>query len=88
MTTNLKEVPTVEEALREASKLKSMITEAVDDGVRLAMKTMKQGRYAAEDAIDETRQAVRQKPFEAMGIVFAAGVALGSLMVWLGSRRS
>ena len=47
---------TVEDVLREVSKIKTTVTEAVDDGVKSAVRTLKQGRDAAEDAIDDARR--------------------------------
>lgn len=78
---------TVEDVLREVSRIKSVVTEAVDDGVRSAMKAIKQGRHAAEDAIYDARHAVKQNPLQAMGLVFAAGVVTGALVAWIGFRR-
>ena len=82
-----KQAATVEDVLREVSRLKSVVTAAVDDGVRSAVKTIKQGRHAAEDAIDDARHAVKRNPFQALGIVFGVGMAFGALAVWMGSRR-
>jgi ElaB/YqjD/DUF883 family membrane-anchored ribosome-binding protein len=76
----------VEEALREVSKLKTIVTEAVEDGVKSAVKAIKQGRYAAEDIIGDARVTVRKRPFQAVGIVFAVGVLTGALVGWLASR--
>ena len=73
MPTDLIEKATLDDVLREVSRIKAVVTDAVDDGVRTAVKTIKQGRYAAEDAIDDARHAVKQNPFQAMGVVFAAG---------------
>jgi len=88
MPVDLPEIPaTVEDALREVSKIKSMVAEAVEDGVKSAMKTIKQGRYLAEDVIGDARHKVKQNPFQAMGIVFAAGLLAGSVLGWLSSRR-
>lgn len=78
---------TVEDVLREVSKMKSVVADAVDDGVRSALRAIKQGRSAAEDAIQDTRHAVKQNPLEAMGIAFAAGVGIGVLAAWIGMRR-
>ncbi len=87
MPSDVTEVPAaVEEALREVSRIKTMVTEAVEDGVKSALKAVKQGRVAAEDMIGDARQTVRKKPFQAMGIVFAAGVLAGALVGWLASR--
>lgn len=83
----LQKTPSVEEVLREVSRMKTVVTDAVEDGVKSAVKALKQGRENAEDAIDETRRRIKQRPFEAMGIVFAAGVLTGALITWIGSRR-
>jgi ElaB/YqjD/DUF883 family membrane-anchored ribosome-binding protein len=77
----------VEDVLREVSKIKSMVADAVEDGVQSALRAIKQGRYVAEDAIHDAKHAVRRNPFQAMGVVFGAGVMIGGLVTWLGSRR-
>ena len=78
---------TIDDVLREVSKIKSIVTDAVDDGVKSAMKAIKNGRHAAEDVLDEAEHAIKRRPFEAMGVFFAAGVVTGSLLTWIGSRR-
>ncbi len=78
---------TVENALREVSKVKSIVTDAVEDGVRSASQAIRHGRYAAEGAIEEAKHTVKQRPLQAMGIVFAAGVLAGSFLTWIGFRR-
>lgn len=78
---------TLEDVLKEVSRIRSVVTEAVDDGFKSAVRAVKQGRNAAEDAIDDARRVVRKNPFEAVGIVFAAGVVTGFLVGWLGMRR-
>ena len=83
----LKVPAAVEDALYEAAKIKSIVTDAVEDGVRTALKTIKQGRHVAEDMIGEARYITKRKPFQALSIVFAAGVVAGSLLAWIGSRR-
>ena len=83
-----KQAATVEDVLREVSRIKSVVKDAVDDGVRSALKTVKQGRDAAEDAIDDAKRVVKQNPLEAVGIVFVAGVLFGCLATWVGTRRS
>ncbi len=78
---------TVDDVFREVSRVKSLVADAVDDGVKSAIKAIKNGRYAAEDVLDEAKHAVKKRPFEAIGIVFAAGVVTGSFLTWIGSRR-
>ena len=70
-----------------ARKFPSMVSEAVDNGVRLAKRAAKRGRYAAEDAMDEAEHQIRQKPFQTMIAAFVGGIATGGLLVWFGRRR-
>ncbi len=88
MPTNVSERPeTVENPLREVSKIRSIVTDAVEDGVRSASQAIRHGRYAAEDAIEEAKHTVKQRPLQAMGTVFAAGVLAGTFLTWIGYRR-
>lgn len=77
-----KQQATIEDVLREVSKIKSIVKDAVDDGVKVALKTVKQGRERAEDALDDAKRTVKQNPLETVGIVFAAGVIVGCLVAW------
>jgi ElaB/YqjD/DUF883 family membrane-anchored ribosome-binding protein len=88
MPANVSERPeTVEKPLPEVSKIRSMVTDAVEDGVRSASQAIRHGRYAAEDAIEEAKHTVKQRPLQAMGTVFAAGVLAGTFLTWIGFRR-
>ena len=62
-----KDWKTVENPLREVSKIRSMVTDAVEDGVRSASQAIRHGRYAAEDAIEEAKHTVKQRPLQANG---------------------
>jgi ElaB/YqjD/DUF883 family membrane-anchored ribosome-binding protein len=78
---------TVDDVVREVSKIRSTVTEAVDDGVKSAVRAIKQGRDAAEDVIDDARRSVKRNPFKAVGVVFAAGVLIGCVLSLVGRRR-
>jgi ElaB/YqjD/DUF883 family membrane-anchored ribosome-binding protein len=88
MPADLLEKPvTAEDALREVSKIRSIVKDAVEDGVRSASQAIRHGRYAAEDAIEEAKHRVKRRPLQAMGLAFAAGVLAGGLLTWIGFRR-
>ncbi|HEY2469373.1 MAG TPA: hypothetical protein VGI45_16250 [Terracidiphilus sp.] len=78
---------TVDDVLREVSRFKGMVTEAVEEGVESAMKAFEHGRDAAEDAIVDARRAIKRNPLQAAGIIFAAGIVMGTLVAWTTSRR-
>ncbi len=79
--------PLGEDTMRELSNVKSLVGEAAEDGVRSVNKIIRQSRYAAEDLIDEAKHTFKQRPFQAMGLMFVAGAVAGSLLAWIGFRR-
>lgn len=82
------EKPTgIEDALHEVSKIRSIVTDTVENSVRSANQVIKHGRQAAEDAIEEAKYAVKQRPFQSIGAAFAAGILTGGLLAWVGLRR-
>jgi len=83
----LEKPESMEDALRELSKIRSIVTDAVEDGIRSANQALRHGRHAAEDALEEAKQAVKQKPFQSLGVAFAAGALAGGLVVWIGLHK-
>lgn len=83
----LEKQASMEDVLHEVSRIKSAVTDAVDEGVRTTMRALKHGRNAAEDAIDETKHTVKRYPLQAVGIAFAAGLVTGCFASWVGRRR-
>ncbi len=78
---------TVEDVLKEVTRIRETVTEAVDDGVKSAVRALKQGRHAAEDAIDDARHTVKQNPLQSVGLVFVVGVLAGWVVSMAGRRR-
>lgn len=90
-----------DEAPLPLTKIRSLVTDAVEDGVHSALRAIKHGRYAAQDAIqsikhgrhvaqdaiEEAQHKVKQKPLQAMGIALAAGTLLGGFLSWIEFRR-
>ncbi len=88
METGVLEKPAgVEDAIREVSKIRSIVTDAVEDSVRSANQAIKHGRHAAEDVLEEAKHAVKQKPFQSIGAAFVAGALAGGLLAWIGLRK-
>jgi ElaB/YqjD/DUF883 family membrane-anchored ribosome-binding protein len=76
----------LEDVMKEASKLKAVIADAVEDGVRSALRAVRQGRHRAEDALDDAKHVVRRNPVESLGIAFGAGILAGALAAWIAAR--
>jgi ElaB/YqjD/DUF883 family membrane-anchored ribosome-binding protein len=78
---------TYDDVVREVSRIKSMVSEAVEDGIQSALRAVKQGRDAAEDVVHDARHAIKRNPFQAVGILFAAGILIGSVVTLIASQR-
>jgi hypothetical protein len=61
----LEKPATVEDVAREVSKIRSIVTDAVEDGVRSARQAFKHGRHAAEDLLEDAQPPVHQSPLHA-----------------------
>lgn len=83
----LEKPATVRDVLREVSKIKSVAKDALEDGARAASQAIRHGCNAAEDAVEEAKHTVKQRPLQSTGIAFAAGVLAGGLLTWIGFRR-
>jgi ElaB/YqjD/DUF883 family membrane-anchored ribosome-binding protein len=83
----LEKPASVDEVLREVSRIKSVVTDAVEDGVKSALRAAEQGKAFAEDTIHDAKYAIKRNPLQAAGIVLAAGIVIGSLITWMCSSR-
>lgn len=78
---------TVDDVLREFTRIRGIVSDAVEEGVESAMRTLEQGREAAQDRIIDARRAIKRNPLQAAGIVFAAGIVIGTLFAWVSTSR-
>ena len=72
----------VNDSHRGISRIRSIVTDTVEDGIRSAKQAIKHGRYGAEDALDEMKHRVKHHPLQAVGGAFAAGVIAGGLFAF------
>ena len=66
----------------KALHAKLAVEHAVDDGVRAARHAVRQGRYAAEDFVDQTTLRIRRKPLRTFGWALACGALFGGTAVY------
>lgn len=86
----------VVDACRQAAKgshqarwLKSLATDAVDDGVHAAKRaitSVKRGVEELAELKDEGVHRVRRQPVGAVGIALGVGLVLGLAVGWIGRR--
>lgn len=87
MPTEVLEQRKTEIPVYDVSKIKTLVNDAVEDSVHSVTQAVKRGRYVAEDLIEEAQHTVKQKPFQTVGMAFAAGILTGGIVAWLAFRR-
>ena len=75
-----------ENLTKDARELKARATEAFEDGVYNARRTLKRRMHDLEDLKEDTARRVKRAPFAALGVTFAAGLVLGAFVGWFGHR--
>lgn len=73
----------------EARMLKSVATDAVEDGVYKARRAVKTARRDFDDARDEAVYRIEQDPLKAVGVAFGVGLVIGVVsgtLAWLAAR--
>ena len=63
------------------------VKEAVEDKLGEARRTVKRGRRAAEDLVDDAEYRIKQRPFSALGVSFGIGMGLGAAIGVLMARN-
>jgi ElaB/YqjD/DUF883 family membrane-anchored ribosome-binding protein len=70
------------ESARKASQVSSTVANAVEDGLDVAKRAVKEGRDAVEDFVDGTTKRVKRHPIESVILSLAVGVAVGFVIGW------
>ena len=73
----------------EAKLLKSIATDAVEDGIhaaKRALKNVKRSVERVEDFTAETAHSIKRQPLKSIAIAAGLGLAVGTLVGWYGAR--
>ena len=70
---------------REASRIRGVVSEAVDDSMVNARRVARRGYNSAEDMVEETSHQIKRHPIRSVLCALAMGAVLGWL---LAPRRS
>ena len=72
---------------RKASRVTSAVADAIEDGVGVARRVVKQGGDAAEEFFDDTTQRLQRHPIETVIASLAVGITVGIVIGWMMKRR-
>jgi ElaB/YqjD/DUF883 family membrane-anchored ribosome-binding protein len=68
-------------------RVKQTVADVVEDGIKSASRTVKRGRRAAEDMVDDAEYQAKQHPLATVGISFSIGLGLGAVAGMLLARN-
>lgn len=68
---------------REASRLRGVVTDAMDDGLVSARRAARRGYNSAEDLIDEATHQIKRYPLRSVLCAFV----VGAVAAWVLFRR-
>ena len=71
----------------DARLLKKRLENAVEEAKFDAQRMARRGKYAMEEAFDDTAYRIRKEPWKSVGYVFGAGLGIGILAGLLFARR-
>jgi len=77
----------IDETAHKASRVASVLADALEDGGGAARRVTKQGSHAAAELLAETKKRVQRHPIETVAAVFAAGIVAGAAIRWTTKRR-
>ncbi|MGA8149628.1 MAG: hypothetical protein WB952_01530 [Terriglobales bacterium] len=77
----------IAESARQASCASTAIADAIEDGVGVVRRAVKQGGDAAEELFNDTTQRIQRHPVVTVATTFAVGFIAGALIGWMIKRR-
>lgn len=75
------------ESVRQASSATATIADAIEDGLGVVRRAVKQGGDAADEFLDDTTQRLQRHLTLTIATTFAAGVTAGAFIGWMMKRR-
>jgi len=76
----------IADSVREASRATVAVADAIEDGMGVAKRAVRQGSDAAEDFANESSRRIQRNPLTTVAASLAAGFAVG-VLTGLASRR-
>lgn len=76
----------ITESAQQAARATGYVADAIEDGVKVARRAVRQSGEAAEEFLNDTTKLVKQNPFATVGVTLAVGV-LSGFLIGLSVRR-
>lgn len=77
----------IAESAHQASRATSAVADALEDGVRVVRRAVKQGGDAAEEFLNDTTQRIQRHPMVTVAVACTVAFAAGTLTGWMMQRK-
>lgn len=77
----------VTDSARQASRATNAIADAIEDGVGVVRRAVRQSGDAAEELLNDTSQRIQRHPVLTVATTFVVGLAAGTAIGWMMRRR-
>lgn len=71
----------------DATHIKEKVSNAIEDGIKVAKRTVKSGRHRAQEVLDDATYRIKHDPLRSVAICFGVGMGLGAMVGWLAKRN-
>jgi ElaB/YqjD/DUF883 family membrane-anchored ribosome-binding protein len=77
----------IAETAQQASRATCAVADAIEDGVGVVRRAVKQSGDAAEEFLNDTTQRIERYPLLTVATTFAVAFTAGTLIGWILKRR-
>jgi ElaB/YqjD/DUF883 family membrane-anchored ribosome-binding protein len=70
----------------DSAQIKAKIEDAVENGIKAAKRTVRNGQHATEDLLDEAKYKIKREPLGSVALSLGIGLGLGAIVGWLVTR--
>ena len=77
----------VAESAQHVSRTSRAVADAIDDGIDVMRRAVKQSGDAAEEFLNETTGRIQRQPVLTVAATLAVGLTAGALLGWMIGRR-
>lgn len=70
----------------QVAKARTLIDDAIEVGKHKVERSVKRGRVAVEDCVEDTTYFIKRHPWESVGMAVGVGAFVGLIVGWVTTR--
>jgi ElaB/YqjD/DUF883 family membrane-anchored ribosome-binding protein len=77
----------ITDSAHQAARATGLMADAIDDGVKVVRRAVRQGSDAAEELLKDTTKLAHRNLWATMAVTLMVGVMSGTMIGWMMKRR-